>query len=206
MINQTILAILLIIPLVFMTFPSIRYWSDFKREKKKGNFGKKAKYNKLFFSIFVIGVFCMWIVWLGGIVLLFLGEYFEIFGKFIFSSETFIQVIGLAVFYIGSIIYNWTILIAGKYLRPAPSNILKNQKLVKNGPFSIIRHPLYTSYFLILVGFSFIFLNLWILIPALFVIIGIYPTSKSEEKNLIETFGDDYKKYQKKVGMFFPKL
>jgi protein-S-isoprenylcysteine O-methyltransferase Ste14 len=44
------------------------------------------------------------------------------------------------------------------------------------------------------------------LIPALCVVIGIYPTAKAEEEMLIERFGEEYIEYQRKVGMFFPRL
>jgi protein-S-isoprenylcysteine O-methyltransferase Ste14 len=50
-------------------------------------------------------------------------------------------------------------------------------------------------------------LNAWLpLIPALCVIVGMYPTAKTEEKVLIERFGEEYIEYQRKVGMFFPRL
>ena len=72
--------------------------------------------------------------------------------------------------------------------------------------FEIIRHPLYVSYILILAGLSFILPIYWLLIPTLFIIIGIYPTAKAEEETLIEQFGEEYIEYKRKVGVFFPKL
>jgi protein-S-isoprenylcysteine O-methyltransferase Ste14 len=186
----------------------MKYWSEFRKDKKKDNAGKKANCNKPFFYLLVVGVLFMWFFWVGGIILLFLNRYFDIFQNMIFSSphEITFQIIGLAIFYIATTIYNMNIITAGKYLRPAPSGTLKDQQLVRKGPFSVIRHPLYVSYILILIGLSFILLNFWILIPAFFVIIGIYPTAKAEEKVLIEQFGDEYIDYKKEVGMFFPKL
>ncbi|WP_094228834.1 methyltransferase family protein [Methanolobus psychrotolerans] len=208
MINQPLLAIFLSIPLIVMLFPSIRYWSDYKNEKSKGNNGKKATYNKPFFVLLVIGVLFMWIFWVEGIFSLALNEYAGFLQTMTFSSpnEPAIEIIGLIVFYIGAIMYNANIIVAGKYLRPAPSGTLADQKLIRKGPFSLIRHPLYASYFLILAGLSFVLLNLWILIPAFFILLGIYPTAKTEEEVLIEQFGDEYIEYKNQVGMFFPKL
>jgi protein-S-isoprenylcysteine O-methyltransferase Ste14 len=150
----------------------------------------------------------MWFFWISGILLLFLNRYLDVFQQMIFSSSNdfSFQIIGLVIFYIGAIIYNMNIFIAGKNLRPAPSGTRKDHQLITKGPFSIIRHPLYVSYIMILIGLGFILLNFWILIPALFVIIGIYPTAKAEEKVLIEQFGDEYLDYKKEVGMLFPKL
>jgi protein-S-isoprenylcysteine O-methyltransferase Ste14 len=98
------------------------------------------------------------------------------------------------------------IIVAGKYLRPAPSGTLESHKLVQKGPFRIIRHPLYVSYIFILAGLSMVLLTFWLLIPTLFLIIGIYPTAKAEEEILIEQFGEEYINYKRNVGMFFPKI
>lgn len=191
-----------------MIIPSVKYWSEYKNEKKKVNVGKKATYRQPFFAMLVIGVLCMWVTWIGGIIFLLLRMYPGILGFLTFSSpyNKAIQIIGLVLFYIGAITYNVNIIVAGKYLRPAPSGTLENQKLICEGPFALIRHPLYVSYILISAGLSFILLSYWLLLPALFIIIGIYPTAKAEEEILMEQLGDEYIEYKKKVGMFFPKL
>lgn len=113
--------------------------------------------------------------------------------------------LGFGLFYIGSIMYNMDI-IADKNLRPAPSGMLKEHILVKEGLFAIIRHLLYVLYMFILAGLSLILLNLWLLIPTCFMIIGIYPMAKAAAEKLIELFGDDYIEYKRSVGMFFPKI
>ena len=207
MISEVVSAVLLTIPLITMIIPSISYWSKFKKEKNKGKSGKKAKYKKPYFYLLVIGVLCMWVAWVGGIIFLFQNKFYCIFGRLTFSTpyKTAIQILGFIIFYTGAITYNMNIIIAGKFLRPAPSGTLENHKLVKEGPFSVIRHPLYVSYILILSGLSLVFLCYCLLIPTLFIIIGIYPTAKAEEDTLIEQFGDEYIKYKQQVGMFFPK-
>jgi len=78
--------------------------------------------------------------------------------------------------------------------------------LIKEGPYAIIRHPLYVSYIFILAGISLILLTCWLLIPTLLMIIGIYPTAKAEEETLIEQFGEEYLEYKENVGMFFPRI
>jgi len=208
MINQIITAIFLVIPLITMIIPSIKYWSEFKKEKKNGKAGKKTKYNKMFFYLFVSGVLCMWVSWVVGFIFLFLNEFYSFFGFLIFSSpyETAIQIAGFIIFYIGTVTYNLNIIVAGKYLRPSTSGILKEHKLIKEGPYAIIRHPLYVSYIFILAGISLILLTCWLLIPTLLMIIGIYPTAKAEEETLIEQFGEEYLEYKENVGMFFPRI
>lgn len=208
MIPQTILAVLLFMPLITMLIPSIGYWREFQKEKQTGKAGRKTKYKGGFFFLLVAGVLCMWISWIGGITLLFLQKYYGAFEFLTCSSghTVIIQIIGLLIFYIGAVTYNVNIVVAGKYLRPAPSGLLRDQKLVQEGPYRIIRHPLYVSYVLILAGLSLALLSYWLMIPTLLVIVGIYPTAKAEEETLIEHFGDEYIAYQKKVGMLFPRI
>jgi protein-S-isoprenylcysteine O-methyltransferase Ste14 len=77
---------------------------------------------------------------------------------------------------------------------------------VQNGPLGIVRHPYYVSYVLILLGLSLTLTILWSLILALCIVIGMGPTAKAEENQLIALFGEEYKQYQQRVGRFFPKL
>jgi len=207
MINQTTIAILLSIPALVIMIISISYWSEFIKEKKRGS-GEKIKYKKIFLFLVGTGFFFMWISWITGIVFLFLNKFYTIYDSLMFSFpyETTIQIIGLVIFYIGASMYALTIAYTGKYLLPSISGLSKNHKLITSGPFRIVRHPLYVSYVLTLVGLSLTFLIYWILIPAFCVIIGIYPTAKAEEEILIKQFEEEYIKYKQKVGMFFPKL
>jgi protein-S-isoprenylcysteine O-methyltransferase Ste14 len=208
MISQIVNAILLFILLITMTIPSINFWLEFKNSRKSGKVAKKANYKKIFFYLLVAGVLFMWIFWIGGIIFLLLNKFYSIFGFLTFSTHynLAVQIVGFFIFYVGAITYNLNIFFAGRNLRPAQSGIIEDHKLIKNGPFGIIRHPLYVSYILILAGLGLIFLSYWLLIPTLFIIIGIYPTAKAEEETLIEQFGEEYIEYKRKVGMFFPEL
>lgn len=148
MIPQTIIAILLSIPLVVMLIPSIGFWLKFKGSRRSRKSGKKAKYKKIYFYLLVTGVLFMWVFWIGGIIFLFLNKYYSIFGFLTFSSPygSAIQITGLFIFYIGAITYNLNIIIVGKYLLLAPSGLSEEHKLIQNGPFGIIRHPLCILY------------------------------------------------------------
>jgi protein-S-isoprenylcysteine O-methyltransferase Ste14 len=205
--GQTIIAILLVIPLATMVVPSIRFWRDYRKGNRAERAVQKLNYNKPFFYLLCSGVLCMWLAWVGGIILLFSSQYDRVLGDFTYTTsfDTAIRVVGFLIFYTGAGIYNLNIIVAGKHLRPAPSGIPKNHQLVQTGPFALVRHPLYVSYILILVGLSFI-LTYWLLLPSLAMTVSIYPTAKTEEESLIRQFGDEYRQYQRRVGMFFPRL
>ena len=205
MIHETFVAILLAIPLSTLVAQSIRYWSEFRSNQSSV---RKADYRKPYFYLLVFGVLCMWLAWLGAIVLSLLHACHSVFEFLTFSSQSAlsIQIVGFIVFYVGAATYNLTLLVAGKHLRPAPSGMHEDHKLVREGPFRLIRHPLYVSYILIVAGLGLILLSYWLLIPALCIIVGIYPTAKAEEKTLTEQFGEEYVEYKQRVSMFVPKL
>lgn len=205
MFPQIIIGILLAIPAITLLILSPKYWHEFKKSRKTGT---KTKYKKLFYYLLVSGYFCNWVFWFGGSILLLLNKFYDIFGFLRFSSphETVIQTCGFFIFYIGAITYNWVLFSGGKYILPSTSGLSENHKLVQKGPYGFIRHPLYVAYIFILAGLSLVLLIYWLLIPTLFIIIGIYPTAKAEEETLIEQFGEEYIEYKRKVGMFFPKF
>ncbi|HPD65212.1 MAG TPA: isoprenylcysteine carboxylmethyltransferase family protein [Bacteroidia bacterium] len=84
---------------------------------------------------------------------------------------------------------------------PLPRN---GAKLITHGPYRTIRHPMYTSLFLIftpLVAMYFSWLRV-ILLIILFITLWIKMTF--EEKRLIEKFDDQYREYQKKTWQIIP--
>jgi protein-S-isoprenylcysteine O-methyltransferase Ste14 len=206
--NETLTAVLLLIPIFFLIISSIRAWPEQKKPKENGNVGKKAAYNKPFYYLLAAGYFLMWIIWIGGIVLLFTSTYARVLQGIALTSfgGGIIQIIGFILFYIGSVMYNLTLITAGKYLRPSNAGTLKDHRLVDRGPFAVIRHPLYVSYCIISLGLGLVLLRFLFFIPAAFIIIGLYPTANAEEEVLMDQLGDEYMEYRKKTGMLFPKL
>ena len=76
------------------------------------------------------------------------------------------------------------------------------RKLIEKGAYGIVRHPFYTG------GIILLFTTLKmsqldlvaILLISIYCIIGAF----IEERRLLPTFGEDYRKYQKEVSMFVP--
>jgi protein-S-isoprenylcysteine O-methyltransferase Ste14 len=77
---------------------------------------------------------------------------------------------------------------------------------ITGGPFGVVRQPQYAGGVLFLIGWFLIwgcFYTLYIL-PALVIFIWLWAVI--EEKYVLEKeFGDEYREYKKKVGMFFSK-
>jgi protein-S-isoprenylcysteine O-methyltransferase Ste14 len=203
------IAIALVIPLIALLFPSIGYWKTYRSEKNdKTKESNKADYNKPRFGLFVFGVLGMWVFWISGILLSLTNLYGKVFDGYILTIKgaALVQSLGLVIFYLGGTGYNWVLRSAGKYIQPAPSGALEDHKLITTGPFGVVRHPLYVSYILILLGLLLIFRNFLILVPLASSILGVKAMANAEEKVLTNMLGDQYLRYQAEVGMLFPKL
>jgi protein-S-isoprenylcysteine O-methyltransferase Ste14 len=208
MLPQRLIAALLSMPLLALLFVSISYWIPYGKQEKDGSGKQRIAYNKFFLTLVAIGYFGIWLFWLSGIALLFLNRYYAVPDSLTFSflMASSVQIVGLVVLYIGSLFFAWAIGFAGKSLRPSTSGVHADHKLVQDGPLGIVRHPYYVSYVVILVGLGLTLSTIWSLLLALCVAIGMGPTAEAEEKQLTELFGEQYQKYQRRVGRFFPKL
>jgi protein-S-isoprenylcysteine O-methyltransferase Ste14 len=82
----------------------------------------------------------------------------------------------------------------------------EDHTLVTTGPYRWVRHPLYSGGMVEAVGLCLLMANWFVALNAgLFWVLIAYRTPM-EEKELIETFGDEYRQYVQRVGRFFPVL
>lgn len=83
----------------------------------------------------------------------------------------------------------------------------KRQKLITDGPYSIVRHPLYFFSLTGALGIGLASENLLILALIITFYLFYYPfTILAEEEKLISQFGQAYLEYMKRTPRFLPKL
>lgn len=82
----------------------------------------------------------------------------------------------------------------------------KEHKLVTNGIYKYIRHPLYTFGSSMFIAFGMMADNWFIALLGILTFIGMAIRTPKEEANLIKKFGDEYREYMKHTGRFLPKL
>jgi protein-S-isoprenylcysteine O-methyltransferase Ste14 len=112
-------------------------------------------------------------------------------------------------------IISWVLLFASLFLALHSFYLLKQMgkpqgqientsKLVVQGAYKYIRHPLYCS--LLLLGCGIFLKNMSIntLLFAVVNIIALYETARVEEQEVIAKFGEDYLNYMKQTKMFIP--
>ncbi len=82
----------------------------------------------------------------------------------------------------------------------------QDHRLIQSGPYSKIRHPMYTAIFATYLGLSLISANYLVIFAMALFILSMVARIPQEEQMLIGRFGDTYRDYIRKTGMFLPKL
>jgi protein-S-isoprenylcysteine O-methyltransferase Ste14 len=82
----------------------------------------------------------------------------------------------------------------------------QEDKLVRGGIYSYVRHPQYSGIFLALFGQLIHWPTLPTLILFPFIVWMYYHLAKKEEKAMLDKFGREYEIYIQHVPMFFPKV
>jgi len=82
----------------------------------------------------------------------------------------------------------------------------EGHSLITTGPYSLIRHPMYTSLYIIFISLAIVssFWPLWILV--LLMTIFFFRIARIEEDMMIDEFGDEYISYIERTGRYLPRL
>lgn len=84
---------------------------------------------------------------------------------------------------------------------------IRNNHLVTTGIYAIVRNPIYAAFLYAITGLILISNNLLLLVlPIIYWQIMAWTMKRTEEKWLIDLYGDDYLDYSKKVNRFIPKV
>jgi protein-S-isoprenylcysteine O-methyltransferase Ste14 len=87
----------------------------------------------------------------------------------------------------------------------AQLQLRQEHHLVTHGPYSRIRHPLYTSMVGIGVSFSLVTANWCFVGFTVLVILGLIGRVPKEEQMMLEEFGEEYREYMLRTGRYFPR-
>lgn len=116
-----------------------------------------------------------------------------------------IRWLGVGIGVIGDAGIYWLFSSIGSGITPT-SGTRKEHKLVTNGIYRYIRHPLYTLGSSMFVSFGMMADNWFIALLGILAFIAMAIRTPKEEANLIEKFGDEYRQYMKSTGAFLPKF
>jgi protein-S-isoprenylcysteine O-methyltransferase Ste14 len=98
----------------------------------------------------------------------------------------------------------WTQVALGKEWSPQ-LQLRKEHHLVTSGPYTRVRHPLYTAMFGYGTSLALVTANWVFVVFAVAVIAVLFARVPREEQMMIQEFGEQYKAYMQRTGRFFPK-
>ena len=158
--------------------------------------------------IFVLAAFGTMLFWLESFlypILVFtnLSFLFDVFPlQLSFPYDSWVQIFGMALTAAGYFLFSWSVIVRGGYA--VSWGMAEGHRLVTWGPYRYVRHPSYLAYFLMFFGLLSVLLNL-LVAPCLMAVLGYFQVVDEEEKLLIARFGEQYRRYQRKTGRFWPR-
>jgi protein-S-isoprenylcysteine O-methyltransferase Ste14 len=113
---------------------------------------------------------------------------------------------GLLLYAVGFVLMGWALLTLGRYYQLGGSAPRSEDKMVVEGPYRLIRHPMYAAALSISLGLSFLLQSL-----AFFAVFVIYlglilPLIHLEEGELQKAYGPEYSDYQRKTRALVPAI
>jgi protein-S-isoprenylcysteine O-methyltransferase Ste14 len=168
-----------------------------------GRNNKKSLHKESLFKRFLL----YWLPLLIAMLLLGPGEWFgdSLIRENFVEHTNLVGSIGLLIAFVGLLIAcgsryllgkNWSLSVQKK----------DNHELIISGPYSILRHPIYTGILLIFIGNSLIVGDYRGIIAVLIVFFSFWFKLKKEEKWLTEIFGEKYLNYTENTKAIIPYL
>src|SRR5471030_1100126 len=114
--------------------------------------------------------------------------------------------LGIGIILAGAVLRDWAILSLGRYFRREVT-IEPGQRIVRRGPYRVLRHPSYAGIFLILAGFGLAF-GSWVsaAVALLIGFVGMLPRIRVEERALAQALGADYTDYANSTARVLPHV
>jgi protein-S-isoprenylcysteine O-methyltransferase Ste14 len=195
----SILGIISILPLYFLSLEHTKLQKKFGEEKGRKFGDILGMISGWGFFIFLFGI---WVSPQPKFNLPLLENEILIFSEFSFS----IPLLHLIIFSILIIPTLWISLVGVKNVTLKVAETHRPEKVVSGGVYSLVRHPQYLGAFLAHISLTFLFSAEYSLIVTPIIAIYLFVISKKEEKELLNEFNGDYRKYMEQVPMFLPKL
>ncbi|MGC7872856.1 isoprenylcysteine carboxylmethyltransferase family protein [Desulfosporosinus sp. SYSU MS00001] len=124
---------------------------------------------------------------------------------FTLSFPLWLRLTGLALSLATLPLLYWSHRALGRQYSP-DLDLKEGHKLITRGPYSIIRHPMYTILIAFMISISLFSASTLILVPHMAALLLLLLRLDKEEAMLIEKFGADYREYMLKTGRLLPKF
>ena len=120
------------------------------------------------------------------------------------TSDPWLQAIGLVIFLLGLALAIWARVYLGRNWG-MPMTEKADPELVTTGPYSTIRHPIYSGLILAMVGTAVAISFYWLIAVVLLGAYFIY-SAVMEERYMAGLFPDTYPRYKQATKMLIPYI
>lgn len=117
-----------------------------------------------------------------------------------------VEIVGLLLYVVGFCLMGWALLTLRRNYQLGGSAPRSEDKMILDGPYRLIRHPMYTSALSISLGLALLIQSVAFFVVFLIylgLILGLIPL---EERELRKAYGATYIDYQKKTRALVPAI
>jgi protein-S-isoprenylcysteine O-methyltransferase Ste14 len=169
----------------YWIFSAVRDRSPYKRKSSRSSLLTLAAV-PAFLWLFILGQFAPWL-----------------FETSFLPDTLIVAVAGILITLCGAGFAIWARIHLGKNWSGQPA-IRVNQKIVRTGPYSIVRHPIYTGLLIGVAGAAIATGSITALSVLAIIFVVFILKSRMEEKFLREEFGEEYEQYRREVKGLIP--
>ncbi len=117
-----------------------------------------------------------------------------------------LEAIGLVLYVAGFALMGWALLTLGRFYQLGGTAPRPEDQMVTDGPYALIRHPMYTSALSIALGLSLALQSLGFLCVFVIYLALMFGLIPLEERELEKAYGAGYALYQRKTRMLVPGI
>ncbi len=122
-------------------------------------------------------------------------------------GSTPLQLLGLVLWLLGMGLAGWATRVLGRFMTVS-IQVADDQRLVQEGPYAWVRHPIYTGNVAAALGLALLFLNPLLL--GLVVVLAVLASYRGRLEDAFlrtpDAFGERYDAYAARTGRFLPRL
>jgi protein-S-isoprenylcysteine O-methyltransferase Ste14 len=126
----------------------------------------------------------------------------RVFKRYAVTHDPWLQVIGLVIFLLGLALAVWARVYLGRNWG-MPMSEKADPELVTTGPYSTVRHPIYSGIILAMIGTTIAVSLYWLVAVVLLGAYFIY-SAAMEERYMAGRFPDTYPRYKQSTKMLIP--
>ncbi len=142
--------------------------------------------------------------WAGAALLFFNAVRGGIFSLALYPSTPIVAWIGVVLVALGLAYAVWARLHLGR-MWSAVVTVKAEHRIIRTGPYTLTRHPIYTGMLLAVVGTVLVRDTVASLIGCALITTGFVLKLRQEEQMLTDHFGDDYRVYREQVPALIPR-